>query len=154
TIGPVQIATKGYGTAEVERTYARAHELCGEAGDRRQLFPVLWGLGRFYLVRTPLSAARSIGEQLLALAHAAQDVDLLIEAHNSMGATLSHIGEFVSAREHLEQVVQLYDERQHREHAFRYGQDPGVVASIRLALVLWFLGYPDRALERSEQALA
>jgi len=153
TLGPIQIATKGYGTTEVENTYARAHALCSEAGEHPQLFSVLWGLGRFYLVRTPLAVARSIGERLLDLANAAQDPELRLEAHNSLGATLSHMGDFVLARRHLEQAIELYDERQHHEHAFRYGQDPGVVASTRLALVLWFLGYPDRSLACSDQAL-
>jgi predicted ATPase len=77
-----------------------------------------------------------------------------LEAHNSLGATLSHTGDFALSREHLEQGVTLYDPQLHRSHAFLYGQDPGVVCLIRLSYVLWCLGYPEQGLERSRQALA
>jgi len=154
TLGPILIATKGYGTPEVEQIYARARELCHQVGETPELFSVLWGLGRFYLVRTPLRIARELGEQLLRLADKAQDPELLMEAHNSLGATLSHTGDFALSREHLEQGVTLYDPQRHRSHAFLYGQDPGVVCLIRLSFVLWCLGYQEQGLERSRQALA
>ena len=48
------MATKGAGAPEVERTYARARELCQQVGDTPQLFPVLYGLWLFYLVRAQL----------------------------------------------------------------------------------------------------
>ena len=44
------------------------------------------------------------------------------------GNTLNYLGEFAAAQAHLEQGIALYDPQQHRAHAFRYGQDPGVVA--------------------------
>jgi len=48
------VATKGAGAPEVEGTYARARELCQQVGDTPQLFPVLYGLWLFYLVRAQL----------------------------------------------------------------------------------------------------
>jgi class 3 adenylate cyclase len=47
-LGPVFHAVKGQGAPEVEQTYARARELCGQVGETLQLFPVLWGLWRFF----------------------------------------------------------------------------------------------------------
>jgi adenylate cyclase len=66
------------------------------------------------------------------------------------------IGEFAAAREHLEQAVALYDFDRHRSLGPQYGDDPGVTSLGFLALALWFLGHPDRALERSRagEALA
>jgi predicted ATPase len=46
--GPL-MATKGYGAPEVEGVYVRARELCRQAGETPQLFPVLRGLLLFYL---------------------------------------------------------------------------------------------------------
>ena len=54
---------------------------------------------------------------------------------------------------HLQQGVALYDPEKHRSHAFLYGIDPGVQALSYLAWTLWFLGYPDQALKRVQEAL-
>ncbi len=53
----------------------------------------------------------------------------------------------------LEQGIHLYDPQAHRPHAFVYGQDPGIFSTSNLALVLWLIGYPDRALAKTNQAL-
>jgi adenylate cyclase len=65
-----------------------------------------------------------------------------------------NLGEPTVAREHLDKGIALYDPERHRSHAFVYGQDPGVVCLDGAALMLWNLGYPDQALNRSDEALA
>src|SRR4029434_10673119 len=53
-----------------------------------------------------------------------------------------------------EQGIALYDPQKHRHHAFRYGgHDPGVCCRYQAAEALWFLGYPDQALRRSQNSL-
>jgi predicted ATPase len=47
----------------------------------------------------------------------------------------------------------LYDPQQHRSHTLFYGQDPGVTSLYYAALALWYLGYPDQAIQRSQQAV-
>jgi predicted ATPase len=67
---------------------------------------------------------------------------------------LFFLGEFVSAHEHLEQAMVLYDPQQHRSHAFLYGgHDPGVCCRSIASMILWQLGYPDQAMQRSHEAL-
>ncbi|MGH8058404.1 MAG: hypothetical protein ACREOH_14395, partial [Candidatus Entotheonellia bacterium] len=68
TLGPALMATKGFAAPEVERGYARARELCQQIGETPQLFPVLFGLWVYSLVRAELQEARRLGEQLLNLA--------------------------------------------------------------------------------------
>ena len=51
-------------------------------------------------------------------------------------------------------MIAFYDLQQHRSLAFLYGQDPGVSCLSWSAWALWFLGYPDQALKRSQEALA
>lgn len=58
-----------------------------------------------------------------------------------------------SALTHLEQGFALYDPQKYRSHAFRATQNPGAACLTYAALVLWLLGYPDRALQRSHQAV-
>jgi hypothetical protein len=63
-------------------------------------------------------------------------------------------GKLLTAREHLEQAVALYDPERHGSTAFIFGQDLGVSALAHLTWVLWLLGYLDRALHRQAEGLA
>jgi hypothetical protein len=103
------MAIKGFAAPEVERAYGRALELCQHMGDTPQLCLVLWGLLRFYMVRTELQTALELGERLIGLAQSMQDMDLLHAAHNGLGTVLSYCGELLAARVHLEQSITLYD---------------------------------------------
>ncbi|HEV8718504.1 MAG TPA: AAA family ATPase, partial [Candidatus Binatia bacterium] len=153
TLGPALIATKGW-TAEVERAYTRARELCQQVGETSQLFPALWGLWSFYHVRGEHQAARELGEQLLNLAQSVQDSALLLEAHAALGSSLYCLGESVSAREYLEQSLALYNPQQHHTLAFFYGgADPGMICLSQAAWTLWVLGHPDQALQKNHEAL-
>ena len=153
TLGAPLNATKGPAAPEVEQAYARARELSQQVGETPQLFPGLYGLWRFSLVRAELQTARELGEQLLRLAQSVQDSTFLLEAHQALGVTLFFLGEFAPARLHLEQGITLYNPQQHRSLAFRFGEDIGVVCLSHTALALWCLGYPAQALERIDEAL-
>ncbi len=153
TIGPALMAMKGQRNLEVGRTYSRAQELCRRVGEPQQLFPVLMGLWRFHAGHKVLSTMRDLAEQLLQLAQRLDDLACRVEAHLALGTSLYFEGEFVPARDHLEQCVQLYDPRHHRAHAVLYVRDPGVSGRIFLAFVLWELGYPDQAMARNLEAV-
>jgi predicted ATPase len=89
------------------------------------------------------------------MAQRSNDSALLLEAHRALGSTVLWLGEFPLARTHLEQASALYDPQQHRALAFVHGgADPGVSCLSEVARTLWFLGYPDQALERTEAALS
>jgi predicted ATPase/class 3 adenylate cyclase len=145
-------ATTGFASAEMEQVYTRARKLCEQVGKTSQLFPVLYGLWDFYLVRAEYKAAYEEARQLLDSVQSAEDPGLYLEAHRATGATLYYLGEFVSAREHLEAATALYDPQQHRAHVDLYRQDPGVACLSYSAWNLWCLGYPDQALERIHHA--
>ena len=154
-LGPALITAKGWAAPEVERAYSRARALCQQVGETPQLFPVLWGLWAFYLVREEFWKAHELGEQLFALARNVQDPALFLEAHLGLGYNLYFLGEFISAQEHLEQGFAFYDPQQHSSLAFLYGgTDPGMNCLSLGAYALWMLGYPDQALKRSHEALA
>src|SRR5262249_20294249 len=144
TLGPALIATKGSAVPEVERTYARARELCQQVGETPQLLPVLWGLWRFYAQRGELRTALELGEQVLTLAQHVQDPILLLQGHHAVGPTLFYLGELVSARAHLEQGLTLYDLHRHCSHPFLYGgHAPRGCRPHHPALPLRVLGHPQ-----------
>ena len=139
---------------EVERTYARARELCIRVGDTPQLFSVLSGLWWCYEVRADLRSAHELAEQLLEIAERRNDTALLVQAHRAMGQSLFWLGEFASAQAQFERAIALYDPQHHRSLLVTYGQEPGVLSRGFAAHVLWYLGYPDRALKAMHEALA
>ena len=154
TLGTALMATKGQGAPDVERAFLRAHDLCQHLGETSQLFRVLWGLWYCFLVRAEIQKAHQFAEQLFALAQGQQDPTLLLLAHRVRGQTLYHLGELAQSQADLEQGIALYDPQRHSALASLYGQDPGVACRSWEALALWLLGYPDRAAQRSREALA
>lgn len=153
-LGTALTATKGYAAPEVGTLYRRARDLCQHAGDGPHLFVILHGLWRFHVLRAEFHTAREFAEHLLGVAQRAHDVGLLVEAHRALGATLYPLGESVLARTHLEQGIALSDPQLHTSKLSRFGEHAGVSCRGHLARVLWYLGYPDQAMRRVEEALA
>jgi predicted ATPase len=153
TLGSAFMAIKGHGAPEVEHAYTRARALCQWVENTPQYFRVLRGLWAFALARSTLQTAREWGEQLLTLAQGGQDPPSLLQAHLALGLPLFHLGECTTARVHLERAITFYDLQRHRSLAFRAGQDLGVTSLACVAWVLWVLGYPDQAQQRSQEAL-
>jgi predicted ATPase len=153
-LGAPLMATKGWAAPEVEQVCGRARELCQQAGESAQLFPVLWGLWNFYVVRAQLQTAQELGEQFLRLAQHTPDPVFLLQAHFIVGDTFFWCGEFTLARAHLEQDLALDHPQRRHSHAALYGLDPGIACLSHAAWTLWVLGYPEQALKRASQALA
>ena len=153
-LGSPLIATTGYTTLETRAAFSRARELCQQVGETPQLFAALSGLGSFYLVRAEYQTARELAEQLLGLAQDAQNPTLLMAARLGMGTILVLLREFVSALEHLQQGLALYDPEQHNPFAAQAATDPRVSGVAFATSTLWYLGYPDQALEMSQEALS
>ena len=153
-LGTPLIATRGFASPDVGRVYARARELCQQAGDVPQLFPVLWGLWVFYTARAEHKTAHELAQQCRRMADASNDIDLLMLAHHAMGVTLTTIGQFSAGIQQLERVIAIYDRKRHASIAFAFGQDSGVVCRSQAAFALWFLGYPDQAVKMNNEALA
>ncbi len=63
-------------------------------------------------------------------------------------------GEFLLAQSHLERALAAYNVQQHDVYIALIAQDLGIVCLIRLAYLLWYLGYPHRAQQSCEEALA
>jgi len=154
SLGMALMFAKGYSAPDVQKAYARARELCSQIGETPQLYPVLWGLWAYYLVRGEYQASHEIGSHLLTLAEQQQNTELLLEAHTSQGLNYFNGGcDLRRARMHLEKAISLYDFVKHSSHASMYGQDPGVVSLGVLSWTLWLQGCPDQALAKHEECL-
>jgi predicted ATPase len=152
-LGPALMATKGRAAQEVEQTYARARALCEQVGETPQLLPVLRGLCQFYHNRGALPTAQELGEQLYKLAQRETTPTSRLEAHEALGSTLFFLGDYTTARTHLEQGIALTDPTQQRDLALRDGEAPGMRCLAFSALTLWCLGYPEQAMRRGRDML-
>jgi class 3 adenylate cyclase/tetratricopeptide (TPR) repeat protein len=153
-LGLAFMATKYYGAPEVGKAYTRARELCRQVGETPQLAPVLYGLWIIHLMWAELQTAYEAAEQLLRLGQNTQDPALMVEGHHGLGQISYYMGKFAAAREHLQQAIALYDSRQSSSPTIRPVQDPGVLSWGYAAWSLWYLGYPDQALQRVHEAFA
>jgi class 3 adenylate cyclase/tetratricopeptide (TPR) repeat protein len=153
-LGASLLATRGFGASETGQAYTRARELCRRLDETAQLFPVLAGLRFFHVGQGNLKTARDLGEEFLQRARDTGNRSLILEGHYAAAVPLHLLGEFVSAREHCERAIALYDPEEHRSHAFLYGLDAGVASRCISGMLLWELGYPERALEKSREALS
>jgi tetratricopeptide (TPR) repeat protein len=151
-IGASLHTVKGHGSRDVERTYDRALVLCREVGDESQLFQALSGLSVFYR-NTEVTRAIEVGTELLALAELGGETVQLLHAHSTLGNPLYHHGLLSKALEHHDRAIELYDPIEHRSLVYAYGLDPGISSLVLSSWILWQLGYPERALERGEQAI-
>ena len=152
-LGPALTAAKGLGAPEVEQTYARARILCVQVGETPRLFPTLVGLCHCYLNRGALPTARELGEQLYALVQREATSGYRLEAHEVLGTILYQMGSYGIAWTHFEQGIALLDSAAPRRLASGPGVKPGLWCLAVGALVLWCLGYPAQAVQRSQEAL-
>ncbi|GMQ75326.1 MAG: adenylate/guanylate cyclase domain-containing protein [Gammaproteobacteria bacterium] len=153
-LGPALIATMGYGAREVKETYTRAKELCDRVGEKRDRFPVLRGLWNSYLFAAEMGEAHARGEELMGLAEDIGDSGLVVEAHRVMGTVSFMMGDFESARSHMERGIDVYDPEIHGDLAYVYGAHPSVVCRLYAAKALWMLGYPVTAHAMMDKALS
>ena len=108
-LGSALTATKGWGTADVGETLARARALAEQLDRPEHLVPLMVGQWGFHLVRAEHRLALSLGEQLEKIGQARNDVAVQLLGRRTQGATRFLLGEFVVARALLERCMGLAD---------------------------------------------
>jgi predicted ATPase len=121
------------------------------AGETTQIFPILYGLWAFYIVRGEPETALQLAQEFLDLAERQHDPAIIV-AHHCVGWRFC-MGELVAARPHFEQIAALYNVEQHHPLTFQYAQDPGPAGLSAGMLDLWLLGYPEQAQQWGERAM-
>jgi len=107
----------------------------------------------FHNVRGELRTALELAGECLRLAEQTNDEGLLLAAHQGVGVPCLYRGEFVRARAALVQGLALSQPQPHAQTLVSGGLNPRVVSRAQIARVLWFLGYPEQALTRMDEAL-
>jgi class 3 adenylate cyclase len=146
---------QGFMAAKAPQAYTRAEELAEQRRDPRQLFMAVYGLWQSANGAGRVLDCRRLSNRLQQLTANSEDNELRLQAHHSAWATCLFFGEPTAAREHSEAGRRLYDPERHRHHHQLYGgHDPGTCARYLGAQVHWLLGYPEKSLALSNEALA
>ena len=141
---------RGWAAPELEPIYARARELCVQIRDPVLAFRPLYlqFLMRFW--RQELHTALELADELLAAAEDVKDPGMLLTGNHARGIILFHLGELISAKEHEEKAMAVFD----------IGQSLPVELELRrlnafttLYFSLFGLGYPDRAWAKSDEMM-
>jgi class 3 adenylate cyclase/predicted ATPase len=140
---------------DVADAYERARALCSHVDLPRELFTARFGLWFFSHMRLDLEGTARFSDELLAMVEEEDDSALALEAHHAAWTTGWPRGELEKSLAHAAAGIDLYSRERHHTLANVYaGHDPGVCARCSHGLVCWLLGFPDRAAERVEEALA
>jgi DNA-binding SARP family transcriptional activator/predicted ATPase/type II secretory pathway predicted ATPase ExeA len=151
-LGPALIMTRGWAAPEAEQAYVRACELCQQLGDTRQLSSVLYGLASLYELCGEYSKSQALLEERLQLPHDPQDYLSQLESHELLACSTFHQGAFTQTLIHADQALNFCNPHE-RIFTPLLGENPAVSSHHWAGLALWFLGYPNQALVRSQQAL-
>jgi predicted ATPase/class 3 adenylate cyclase len=147
------IATKGY-TPEAEDALASAVDLFERGTDVRQQFSVLRGLVSLYDFRAEFDKVVPLGREVLALAEREKDPRMLIDGHLVVGTTLMFLTDLQAGLDHFDRAIELFPQLPARSGNAGVGNDPRVACLTTSAFTLWLLGQADRAVERTNAALA
>ena len=154
TLGVPLIATQGYAAPDVGGVYVKARALCQQLGSLTpDVSEVLWGLRTYHTLRAEFATAHEIAEEFLSAAARLADPELTMRGHWALETIFLHQGKFTLALEHYDKALALYDPTRHRDDAFTYAQNPGVAMRCFAAWALWFVGLPDQALTRIQEAV-
>jgi hypothetical protein len=156
---PAIMAGRSPSAPEVGELNDRLVQLTRESGDQRVLFWALTGVSTYRRWRSELMRSREVEEQLMQLARTSGDPERLMIAGFLNGATFQQLGQFTRARSTYEEGLAVEAEIDLENiprpvgltHSF--GLDADVASRANLALTLWYLGFPDRAVAMSESAV-
>jgi predicted ATPase len=156
TLTQALMAGKGYGDPEVVAALERANRLVSETaavGTPRH-FSVLFGLWVSTSNRGNIAASLEHATNFLSSAQSQSASGPLLVGHRILAHVLMYSGDYRAAVGHFETAASLYRPDEHRDFAFRYGQDIGVSAFAQLSWTLWHRGYPDQSARAADRALA
>jgi class 3 adenylate cyclase/predicted ATPase len=152
-LGRALIAAQGYAAPAAGETYARARALCEQLDRPPEIVPVLYGQCAQYISKGRLRRAREIAAELLQVGEEGGIVAITVLGHRLSGAACFNLGEFLTARTHVEQALALFDPG-HRPFYVSFNiPDPLVNLLSYHSIDLFCLGYFDQARLECEAAV-
>ncbi len=146
------LGAKGYTSQEVGRTFARARELCQQVGEMPQMFPILFGLWIFYIMRAEFQSSHEIADQILQLASKADDPLGILVGNYSLCGTQLFRGDLPAAVKHGEAAFKRYEKAWDKRLMAMFGYSPGPGCGDWASIAMWFLGFVGQSREQGRLA--
>jgi predicted ATPase len=146
SLGSALQAAKGWSVESVKHAYTRALELCKKSGFDEHTLPAVFGLWTWNFVHPSLNEAQVLALSLLRTAATVGDPVYKVLAHEALGFTLFAQGKFAASHAELQRSISMCEDSAASTYLALSAQDPRVHVRLYDGMVLWFLGYPDRAL--------
>jgi predicted ATPase len=144
---------KGY-TGEVEDAYQQALALFESHREVPQVFPVLRSLASFHGFRGDFGKGIEIAHEILRLAETRDDSSMRVDGLVLLGSYSAFTGGLETGLAHLDAAITSFETQGYKPRGLRLGNDPRVSCLTTSGFLLWLLGYPDRAVERADRAVA
>jgi tetratricopeptide (TPR) repeat protein len=142
---------RGWAAAEVTVNAAAILELAKGQGKSQTLGVGLWAIWVNTITQGRVADSLEWAQRLLAEGDQAGDIDLQIFGHGAAMISHFYTGQLLEAQEHGNRVLALYDP----QHASRWMQvtanDFRTLVGIWSCQWTWMLGYPDQAVQLSDE---
>ena len=106
------------------------------------------------MYRAEFDKGVQIGQRILELAESRDDDSLRVHGYLVLGANTGFQDGYRAGLEILDKGIALFEREQQSLRPFQLGNNPGIVCYTSSAFYLWWLGFPERAVERADRAIA
>jgi predicted ATPase len=138
-------AYRGWPAPQLAEVLKPALPLARAARQPKLLAPTLWGLWVQMMSVGPVAESLVWAEELLSAGEDLADEELLLVGHMAVMVTNFWLGNPLVVERHARAIMERYVQERHGQIVKSVNHDPKTLAGIYLPLVLWMLGYPDRA---------
>jgi len=146
--------TSGYASSEVGSCYNKERILSEITNNLRGLFEALLGLCRYHRLRGELKKSGDVANDLDLLYKRLNDVSYFPAVQRALSSNFFYTGDFVKTYKFAKRGSITYtDPNQALINAQIDVNEPSISCFGYCALALWFLGYPDQAISKSNETL-
>jgi predicted ATPase len=138
-------AYRGWPAPQLAEVLTPALPLARSARQPKLLARTLWGLWVNLMSVGPVEESLVLAEELLNAGEQTADEELLLVGHMTVMVTNFWLGNLLASQRHGRAIIERYVRERHGQIVRSMNHDPKTLAGIYLSLVLWMLGYPDRA---------
>lgn len=153
-MGHTLVALEGYGSQGSRKAYATALALADRVSDDGDLFQLMWGMWLGSRTVDEQAPPMAFAERLARAARDSTDPRVQLQVHYAFGNNHFWLAQYPQARNRLEEAVALAKAVDTAQMIALYGEASHVCALSFLSWIDWIEGDTDRALIRSDEAVA
>ena len=154
-LGAARMANFGWAHPSVAEAFEPAFPLAKRFDDYGALGWILWGLWVHYQTSTDFPRAHEWLGELKTVAEENSETDLPVVYDMSVGCQYFWEADYERALGHTDHLRRIYLPERHAQIAARINHDPLVFSQHWAGCFAeWIRGYPDRSMDRLEEAIA